>query len=93
MEMIVARMKADLKAMEPFFLGILYIKVQRKVDALHNSPELRKKEGPEFHAIAVLHLGMIEQEIAARGVETISVEFATPTRNRFDVHAMSPSRN
>lgn len=91
MEMIVARMKADLKAMEPFFLGVLYIRVQRKVDALHYSPELRKKHGPEHHATAVLHLGMIEQEIAARGEAVIRIQTGRP-RNRLS-HIPAPSIN
>lgn len=91
MEMIVARMKADLKQLDEFTLGMLYVRVKSKVDHLHECEDCRKDRGPEFHAIGVLHLGLIEQEIAARGESVIRIQTGRP-RNRLS-HIPAPSIN
>ena len=91
MEMIVARMRDDLKQLDEFSLGTLYVRVKSKVDRLHECEDCRKQRGPEFHAIGVLHLGLIEQEIAARGEAIIRIQ-TTRAQNRF-AHAMAPSIN
>lgn len=91
MEMIAARMRDDLKQLDEFTLGMLYVRVKSKVDHLHECEDCRKDRGPEFHAIGVLHLGLIEQEIAARGEAVIRIQTGRP-RNRLS-HIPAPSIN
>lgn len=91
MEMIAARMRDDLKQLDNFGLASLYVRVKRIVDHMHECEDCRKSRGPEHHALAVLHLGLIDQEIDARGEEVIHVQ-TTRAQNRF-AHAMAPSRN
>jgi len=91
METIVDRMRADLQQLDEFALGMLFVRVKAKVDHLHECEDCRKERGPEFHAIGVLYLGLIEQEIAARGESIIRIQ-TSRARSRF-AHAMAPSIN
>lgn len=91
MEMTAARMRDDLKQIDNFSLASLYVRTKRIVDSLHECQDCRKLRGPEYHATAVLHLGIIEEEIDARGEEVIHVQ-TSRAQNRF-AHAMAPSRN
>lgn len=91
MEMNVLKMKTDLEAMEAFDLGRLWFRVKMTVDHLHECADCRRSRGPEYHALAVLHLGLIDAEIDSRGEEIIRVQ-TSRSRNRF-AHAMAPSPN
>lgn len=91
MEMIVARMRDDLKQLDNFALASLYVRTKRIVDSLHECQDVRKSRGPEYHATAVLHLGIIEEEIDARGEEVLFVQ-TSRAQSRF-AHAIAPSRN
>ena len=91
MEMIVLKMRTDLEAMDAFDLGRLWFRVRSQVDNLHECADCRKSRGPEYHALAVLHLGLIDQEIDKRGDEIIRVQ-TSRSRNRF-AQAMTPSPN
>lgn len=91
MEMTAARMRDDLKQLDNFALASLYVRTKRIVDHLHECQECRKSRGPEYNALAVLHLGLIDQEIDARGQEVVHVQ-TSRAQNRF-AHAMAPSRN
>lgn len=90
MEMLAARMRADLAETPSFLLGVQYVKVLSSVDHLNACDECRKKRGPEFHAIAVLHLGLIEQEIASRGQEITVVREGRPASH---FATLDPSMN
>ena len=91
MEMIVLKMKTDLEEMNAFDLGRLWFRVRSQVDHLHECADCRKSRGPEYHAQAVLHLGLIDAEIDARGDEIIRVQ--TNRAKRLFAHAMAPSAN
>ncbi|MBI1324406.1 hypothetical protein GC170_14645 [bacterium] len=91
MEMTAARMKADLADLDNFTLATTYMRVRRIVDHLHECEDCRKSRGPEHHALAVLHLGLIEQEIEARGEEIVTIQTSRP-KARY-VHATAPSIN
>lgn len=91
MEMVAARMRADLAETADFMLGIMFVKVSAEVEHLRTCPDCRKQRGPEFVATAVLHLGLIEEEIEKRGIEIQVVSIAR-ARTRYFA-AINPNQN
>lgn len=91
MEMLAARMRADAADLDDVALGMTWQRTTYHVEHLHGCLDCRRSHGPEHFATAVLHLGILEEEIARRG-DMIIRKHEAANRNRF-ANAMAPSKN